>query len=155
MRSGDLAGMKIQLKTSGFDQLYAALNHAAERVSTSARKQMHRGADAIVKEARLNTPVDEHNLEESIKKDVNYGVRGRLQIQIVMGGFVNGVNVDEYAMEIHENYSQMGVGPGTIAKRLANPGRYVGEKFLERAVRDNEKKLTAAMILAVLREWRL
>lgn len=147
--------MKVTMKASGFDQLYVALNHAADRVRDAARKQMHRGADIIVDEAKLNTPVDKHNLERSIRKEVNYGFRGRLQIQIVMGGIVNGVNVDEYAYEVHENYEDMGVGPGTAAKRLANPGRYVGSKFLERAMKDNQDKLQRGMISAVLKEWHL
>lgn len=151
--------MKVSVKTSGFDQLYAALNHASERVSDTARKHMHRSADLVVREAQLNAPVDKHNLEESIKKEVNYGFRGRLQIQVVMGGFVNGVNVDEYAVEVHENYDPnndgVRVGPGTWAKRLANPGRYVGRKFLERAVKDNENRIMKGMISAVMKEWRL
>ena len=147
--------MKIGIKMTGFDQLYAALGHTAERVSDTARKQMHRGADTIVKEAQLNAPVDKHNLEQSIRKEVDYGFRGRLQIQIIMGGFVNGVNVDEYAVEVHEHYDDEHPGKGTQKKREQNPGRYVGAKFLERAVKEQQDKLTKGMISAVMREWRL
>ena len=151
--------MRINLKTRGFDQLYAQLAYTADRVKDGARKQMHRGADRIVTEARLNAPVDEGNLEASIKKEVNYGVRGRLNIMVVMGGFVNGVNVDKYAVEVHENYEGMlknGVpGKLTDIKRQANPGRYVGQKFLARAIADNEAKIQAAMISAVVKEWKL
>lgn len=49
----------------------------------------------------------------------------------------------------------MGVGPGTAAKRAANPGRYIGEKFLDRAVKAQRDKLNAAMIDAVNKEWHL
>lgn len=147
--------MKAAMRVQGAGLLVTQLRHAGERVLDKARKTMHREADKIVKEAQLNAPVDKHNLEQSIRKEVSYGVRGRLQIDIVAGGMVNGVDVDLYVMEIHENYASMGVGPGTAAKRAANPGRYVGEKFLERAVRDRKGKLNAAVISAVNQEWHL
>jgi hypothetical protein len=147
--------MKIKMQAKGFDQLFLQLSHAADRVKDGARKQLHRAGNAVEREARLNAPVDEHNLEQSIKKQIDYGFRGRLQIQVVMGGFVNGVNVDEYAVEIHENYESRSPGPGTIAKREANPGRYVGGKFLERALEENRDKIERGMFTAVMKEWRL
>jgi len=147
--------MKSGIKITGLNEIYLALNHAAERVADGARKAMHRGADEIVREAKLNTPVDEHNLEESIRKEVTYGFRGRLVINVIMGGMVNGVNVDNYAVEVHENYSQMKPGPGTVAKRQANPQRYVGEKFLERAGKDVRARLERNAIQVVRREWKL
>lgn len=147
--------MKAAIRVRGANELMAQLRYTGERVLDKARKTMHRQADKIVEEARLNAPVDKHNLEQSIRKEVSYGVRGRLQIDIVAGGFINGVNVDLYVMEVHENYASMGVGPGTAAKRAANPGRYIGEKFLDRAVKARRDKLNAAMIDAVNKEWHL
>lgn len=147
--------MKPSMKATGFDQLYLALNHAAARVKDGARKQLHAAADSILREAKLNTPVDKHNLEESLKKEVDYGYRGRLQIQIVMGGFVNGVNVDQYAAEVHENYDDENPGEGTKEKRRANPGRHVGRKFLERAMQENQDRIRRGMLSAVMREWHL
>lgn len=144
-----------RLKVSGAGEVVARLKHAGERVKDGARKSMHRGADRIVREARLNTPVDKGNLEASIVKDVTYVDRGRLQIEVVVGGFVGGVNVDEYAAEIHENYDDENPGPRTALKRQANPGRLVGSKFLERAIEDNREKIEAAMIAVVEREWYL
>jgi hypothetical protein len=124
---------------------------------------MDRGADKIVKEAQLNAPVDKHNLEDAIHKEKSYEDRGRMRVEIVVGGEVRGVDVDRYAMMVHENYegmlravrkdgSQGGPGPGTLAKRAANPGRYVGEKFLERAVDDQMPKIIAQMSAAIIRE---
>jgi HK97 gp10 family phage protein len=147
--------MKINLKTSGVKELQAQLRYLSETVPENARKIMHRNADQIIKQAQINAPVDKHNLEKSIRKEVSYGFRGRLQIDIVVGGIVNGVNVDEYAALIHENYSSMTPGPGTLAKRQANPSAYVGEKFLERALRDQEDKLTKSMIGEILNIWKL
>jgi len=147
--------MKINMKVKGIDQLIAQLRHTAEKVSDSARKTMHREADRIVEQARLYAPVDKHNLEESIRKDVHYGHRGRLQIDIVMGGIVNGVNVDTYAVEVHENYDDARPGPGTQAKRDANPGVHIGRKFLTRAMEERAPILQRAMISAVEKEFKL
>lgn len=147
--------MKVGLKAKGFQQVMAQLNHAADRVHENGRKTMHRGADKIVKEAKLNAPVDEHNLEESIKKVVSKGVRNRLKINIVAGGMVNGVNVTKYAVAVHENYSSKKPGSGTIQKRAANPGRYIGEKFIDRAVDNQEDKLMKALVEATKRSWQL
>lgn len=140
--------MKINLNVSGDATIITMFRNLAQKVPDNARKVMHRAADRVVKEAQLNTPVDEHNLEQSIRKVVSYQNRGRLSIQIQMGGVVNGVNVDEYAMRIHENYIDENAGPGTRAKRLANPGRYVGGKFLERAIAEevNRGRLRKEMI---------
>ena len=146
---------RIIMKTQGIPELIVSLRHTGERVADTARKHMHRIADRIVKEARLNAPVDKHNLEESIHKEVDYGYRGRLNISIVMGGVVNGVNVDKYVLEVHESISRMKPGPNTLAKMAANPGRKIGEKFLERALEENQDKLEKALIEGVLKEWRL
>lgn len=133
------------IKVTGVDAVVAELRYKAERIADNARKQMHRQADFIVEEARLNAPVDKHNLEKAIQKKVSYGYRGRLQIDIEVGGIVNGVNVDLYAAEIHENYESMNPGKGTIQKREDNPDRYVGGKFLERALEANRERVLKAI----------
>jgi hypothetical protein len=75
-----------------------------------------------------------------------------MAVDIVVGGEVRGVDVDQYAMLIHENYRGMNPGKGTLAKQAANPGRIVGEKFLERAVDDQMPKIIAQMSAAIIRE---
>ena len=132
--------MNFKFNVSGDQTVIAMLRALAVKVPENARKTMYRAADRVVKEAQLNTPVDEHNLEESIRKVVSYENRGRLQIQIQFGGMVNGVNVDEYALRVHENYDDNRPGPGTQAKRAANPGRYIGRKFLERAITEEVQR---------------
>ena len=131
----------IKLKFSGEGKVIADLRNIGETVERNARKVMHARANVIVKEAKLNAPEDTHALEDSIRKEVDYEYRGRLHISVVMGGSVDGVNVDAYAYEVHEHYSAMGVGPGTMAKRIANPGRLVGEKFLTRAAEGQQEAL--------------
>ncbi|MCP1540061.1 hypothetical protein [Methylorubrum extorquens] len=143
----------MKMQVAGTKSLLAELLNIGEKVPDNARKVMHRNADKIIEEAVLNAPVDKHNLEQAIRKRISYQstFRKRLKIDIEVGGIVNGVNVDEYAMQIHENYGSMNPGKGTIAKRDANPGRFIGEKFLERAVEAVEGKLRPSLIQAVLR----
>lgn len=143
------------MSISGIDELVANFRYLADKVPENARKTFHRETDKIVKEAKLNTPVDDGELEDSIHKEVGYEQRGRLKIDIVAGGVVRGVNVDRYAVLIHENYESMKPGPNTLAKRAANPGRYVGGKFLERAVDDGNKKLQKAMVAGVMKDMEI
>jgi hypothetical protein len=149
--------MNVKMGVRGVGNVLAELRSIGQRVPEAARKTMHRTSDWIVKEAKLNVPVDTHNLEESIRKEVSYGGRGRLQIDITCGGIVNGVNVDLYALEVHENYEGMtknGPGPGTLEKMKANPGRKIGSHFLSRAVEEAQKKLRNQMIEAIVKEIR-
>ncbi|MCK1543421.1 hypothetical protein IVB12_16005 [Bradyrhizobium sp. 179] len=140
------------MKVYGCEELAGLMKQLAGKVPQQGRKIIDRGADKIVKEAQLNAPVDKHNLEDAIHKEKNYEDRGRLKVDLVVGGTVRGVDVDQYAMLIHENYEGMNPGPGTLAKRSANPGRYVGGKFLERAVDDNMPKIIKQMSEAIMRE---
>ena len=137
------------MKVSGLDELLVRLVYDTPRVKDNARKVMHRQSEAIKDRAVLYAPIDDGELEKSIHSEKSYEDNGRLTIAIVAGGIVDGVDVDKYAAEIHENYSSMKPGPGTIAKRLANPGVYIGEKFLARAAKDSEEKLTKAMIKSI------
>lgn len=138
--------MKIQMHSNA-GAVAQELRHTGERVVENARKVMHRAAARIVKGAKLRAPVDEHNLEESIHIEKTYGERGRLQIDVVAGGFVNGRDVDEYAVIMHE--SDYKLGKGSQAKQDANPGVQVGSKFLERAAEVEEEVLDRVMIAAV------
>jgi HK97 gp10 family phage protein len=140
------------MKVYGCEELAGLMKELAGRVPKQGRKILERGAEKIVKEAQLNAPVDKHNLEDAIHMEKGYEGRGRLKVDIVVGGEVRGVDVDRYAMLIHENYEGMNPGKGTIKKREANPGRYVGGKFLERAVDDMMPKIQKQMAEAIIRE---
>jgi hypothetical protein len=137
-----------KVKISGVPQLKTKLRNIAERVPATARKVMHRGADKIVAQSQLQCPEDKGNLVESIHQETTYEQRGRLAIDIVAGGTVNGVDVDEYATLIHENYESMKPGPITLAKMAANPGIVIGSKFIQRAVDAAEPVLEKSMIEA-------
>lgn len=130
--------MKINMKVTGLNELKVAMRHAAGTVPDAARKQMHRGSDRIVANAKKMAPVDRHNLEESIRKEKSYGDRGRLQIDIMAGGTVNGVDVDQYAVIMHE--SDYSLGKASRAKQ-AGQSEIVGPKFLERAAMQEAKHM--------------
>lgn len=144
--------MKADMKIYGDQQLIAKLRNLAEKVPANARKVMHRQSAAIVDRAKLFAPVDDQELEDLIHAEKGYESRGRLKIDIVVGGTVRGVDVDRYALLIHENYESMKPGPNTEAKRAANPGVYVGGKFLERAVDESAPKLEKAMIRQIMED---
>jgi hypothetical protein len=144
----------MSMKEKGCDELMAQLRYVAGKVPDNARKVMHRQADKVVKLAQLYAPFDDGELEESIHKEVGHEDNNRLAIDIVAGGIVNGVDVDTYAAEMEENYESMKPGPGTIAKREANPGVYVGGKFLERALNDSATELTDRLLESVITTTR-
>jgi hypothetical protein len=143
--------MKMKMRATGVKELEARFRYAAEKVPDNARKLMHRRSDKIVKMAKLFAPVDDHELEDSIRKEVTYSSKGRLQISVVAGGIVRGVDVSRYVAIIHENYESFKPGKNTIAKRAANPGIYVGSKFIKRAVDAERKSLREAMINVTVR----
>lgn len=147
--------MDIKLKVFGVNEVLAKLRYLSEKIPRTARNQMNRAADKMVAEAKLNAPERSGALVDSIRKEKTYGDKGRLQIDIVAGGTPL---TDRYVAEVHENYegmtapSKYGSGPSarTYEKRRANPGRYIGEKFLDRAVNDYKGKLPKEIMEAIV-----
>lgn len=143
------------MKISGLNEVVAGLRNAAQRVSQGAQRVVYGEADEIVREAQLNAPVDKYNLERAITRDNGRLSGFRFVITISVGGMVGNVDVTRYALFIHENYSSLNPGPGTVQKRAANPGRYIGEKFLERALNARRGRVIRVVGQFVDREWRL
>lgn len=141
--------MKLDVKITGFEEVKVQLRYMEEKVADLARKQMHRSAERIVKEAQLNAPVDKHNLEKSIHIEKAYGTRGRLNIDVVAGGVVDGVDVDQYVLEMHEFYENYEPGPATLEKMRQNPDRTIGSHFLTRAAAKEEPRLNETMIAVI------
>lgn len=133
------------LKIFGADKVVAFLRNMALKVPDHARRTMHKSADEIVIRAKLFCPHDTGALEDSIHKEVGYGVRGRLEVDIVAGEGL------DYATMIHENYENVvqHPGPGTEAKMAANPGVVIGSKFVTRAVDEQAPKMAPKMIEAI------
>lgn len=147
--------MKMRMKVQGIASVRMMLRSVGEKVPDTARKQMHRSAARIVKRAQLYVPEDTTALRESIRVEKTYGDRRRLQIDIIAGGAAvvldggKGINLDQYAWIIHERYSDMNPGKKTKEKMAANPGVLIGERFLERANEEEEKKLRNNIIVTI------
>jgi hypothetical protein len=135
--------MGIQI--SGVAKVVTMLRNVAQKVPDHARRTMHNGADEIVERAKLFCPRDTGALEDSIHKEVGYGARRRLEIDVVAGQGL------DYAEMIHENYEGLPNTPGknTVEKMAENPGVLIGSKFLTRAADEQAPKLERMMIEAV------
>jgi len=144
------------IKVEGIGQVKAMLRNVAQKAFPHAARVMRSAADNVEKMSKLQCPHDDGELEDSIHQEVmtDDGNR-RLAIDIVAGGVVRGVDVDEYAVIIHENYEgQLKHGPGinTLAKMAANPGVVIGSKFIQRAVDAEEPRLEKSMLQAIVTE---
>lgn len=144
------------IKSFGVGSVKAMLRNVAERAPPHAARVMRTWADKIETKSKLQCPHDDGELEDSIHQEVmrDEGNK-RLVIAIVAGGVVRGVDVDEYAVLIHENYEgQLKHGPGkhTLEKIAANPGVVIGSKFIQRAVDEAKPRLVEETIQAVLSE---
>lgn len=131
--------MKVGINIAGAGAVIAQLRYAAKAVPDNGRKVMSRSAEKIVKLAQLLVPEDTAALRDSIRIERTYGTNNRLSINVVAGNKIitleNGRTIDlnTYALIVHENYSQMKPGARTQEKQAANPGVQIGEGFLTRA----------------------
>lgn len=137
---------RIEVDHESWGRVTTMLRNLGPKVDSNAARAMRRAAVRIQERAQNYTPVDEGDLEASIRIVEKRGKRGRLEIDIVMGGDqhhvtkANGqsVNLDSYALLVHEAYSTMKPGPNTIAKRTIYGEDKVGEKFMDRAFADDD-----------------
>lgn len=145
-----------KVRVTGLHENRLELRQLGDRAVNGATRQMRRAADNIVKTAKDYVPEDSQALKNSIRVESDRaGINGRLQIDVVVGGqtvdrdngevFVADVNLDQYAMIIHENYEAYKPGPRTLAKMAGPNGDKVGSHFLSRAAEEEEKKLQQQM----------
>lgn len=145
------------MKIEGLDAVRLMLLQDQDKAVDAARKQMTRAAKEVQKEAVLNAPVDLGNLEKAIQIDSPRTSRAELkEITVYVASEAGGVDVGRYAEIVHERYGDPGgpagthgPGPGTLSKMAANPGRFIGKKYLERAGVKVDADYTARMSLAV------
>lgn len=147
------AGFKVD--ELAFSKVVLGLRNISIRSSDHAARTMRSAAERIVKRARLYVPEDTEALKNSIRLQESRGARGRLQIDVVVGGqsvvTIKGrvVNLDQYAAIIHERYGDFQPGPKTIIKREQNPGAIIGEGFLTRAGDDEKASLSREVIAGI------
>lgn len=142
--------MNITMKVTGVQAAVLRLRNIEKRVHENARKTMHRAADRIVATAKKMAPVDEHNLEDAIVKQVGYeGDRRRLAIDVVVLPSVNGVRVEDYAAYMHNG--EYNLGEKSQAKQ-AGQNEVVGPGFIDRAADREQERLRRVMVAAVEEE---
>jgi hypothetical protein len=138
----------------GLQELTASLRNVADMSSRGVRDALEHGAEDIQKLARLYAPVDEGNLEDSIKIDGTRDVSsqpGRKMFMVYVDlshPAEGGRSVGEYAERMHE--TSYNLGPKSAAKEDAI-GMMVGPKYLERAVEDLEDEINQKATLGLLK----
>lgn len=124
--------------------LYRRVDWLDQRIVVAVNK----GADAIVKEAQANAPVDTHNLESAIHISERTTRRNNIAINIEVSGVGDdGRDVAEYAMVMHESFYNL--GPLSIEKQASDSNHIIGRKYLERAVDKQKPAIIAAISKAV------
>lgn len=95
--------------------------------------------------AKSNAPVDEGNLEEAIKMEVDRGgIHGRTRVSVYIDEAMEAGNnkvVGDYAILMHEGLAPYGSGAynlGVKSQAKAAGGGDVGGKFMERAIKERE-----------------
>lgn len=134
----------MSVKMFGFKELTAELNNIEKRSSRGVREALEKGAEKIQDLARKYAPVDEGNLEESVKiakeVDILNSRRSKFYVYIDENQPAkDGKTVGFYALRMHEGDYRL--GKGSQAKAVSS-GLLVGRKFLERAMEDMEEEIS-------------
>jgi len=130
------------LKIIGLDAVAAMIKNDADKATQAARRRMRVEAQRIMELSQKNAPVDEGNLEAAHHIVTERDDRFRKTETVEVGGTVHGVDVDRYALVMHE--AEYHLGPKSLAKQ-AGSGRMVGRKYLERAFKEREPFLNPAI----------
>ncbi|SFJ50718.1 hypothetical protein SAMN03159338_1602 [Sphingomonas sp. NFR04] len=137
----------LYFKGTGATELGA--HFAREGATTSKRglRHMRQVTKVVMEQSIANSPVDwkgsrrgeapGHELEKSHRIREQYGAGGRIETTIEIGGMVGGVNVDLYAVWLHESFDWK-LGPASRAKMMMSPKNKVGPLFLERALAEHD-----------------
>lgn len=149
----------IGVKVHNANTVKTELRHTGERVVNYARQAMRLSAGRIEEEGKINAPRALQALEDAIFVEADYGWRGRLILTIDIMDSIYGIDVAQYAIEVHENYEDFATSEDeearlrTKEKQAQYPDHYIGGKFLERAADKEkyylEKYLVAAVTSAI------
>lgn len=122
--------MGLKWKTVTAKQLADAFQGASAGGKAAAFATLAAETNIMKDISVAQSPVDEGNLEEAHKVVTRANGSDKRTLDIVVGGTVNGVDVDQYATVMHE--SDYKLGPKSRLKQAQSP-YIVGPKFLERA----------------------
>ncbi len=143
-------------RETGAGAVQIQLRNIARKVPENARKVMRRGAEKTAELARSFTPEDTKALVDSIRVESGYQEgSGRLFINVIVANKIitlpsgRTLDLNTYALIIHESYSQMKPGDGTLAKMARSPGVIVGERFMDRAAAKMAPAIEQEMIQVI------
>lgn len=130
------------------DGLSAMLLQIGDRAVRGVSNVMVSEGKKIQELAVSNAPVDEGNLEEAIKIEIDRGgINGRTRVSIFVDEDMDaghGKTVGDYAARMHEGLAPYGSGAynlGEKSRQKANSGHNVGGKYMERAIDEREDEL--------------
>lgn len=141
----------MALRIRGIDGLALRLENFAEKSSEGARFAMERGAKKIQKLAKDYAPIDEGNLEDSIKvQSKSEGIRRRKVFDVFIDESSEGTRastVEQYAYVMHEGHYELGE-KSKLKDVAVGPGK-VGPKYLSRAAEDLSDEIKADVLANV------
>lgn len=143
------------LIVKGLKGVMARISRSEKRVMDGSLSALRAMAELVRDEARLNAPRDTGDLEGAIDtfEERVRNAKGQFgQVTIRVGVDVSKLKLEDhagydYSIPMHEDHEYK-LGPKSQAKQDGQ-GNIVGYKYLERALRDNEKKVRAAVSKAV------
>lgn len=137
----------LYFKGTGASELGAHFAREGRTTDKRALRHMRQVTKVVMEQSIANSPVDwkgpvrgqppGRELERSHRIREQYGAGGRIETTIEIGGMVGGVDVDLYAMWLHENFTWK-LGKASRAKMALSPKNKVGPLFLERALAEHD-----------------
>ena len=142
------------LIVKGLKNVMARISRSEKRVMDGSLSALRAMAELVRDEARLNAPIDTGDLEGAIEtfEDRTRNSKGQFgQVTIRVGVDTSKLKLEDhagydYSIPMHEGIYNL--GPKSEAKQ-ERQGNIVGAKYLERALKDNEKKVRASVAKAI------
>jgi len=140
------------LKVTGISTTALKLQSQAGRTNKAALQEMIAGGQLVHELAVMQAPVDDGNLEEAIKLEIDAANPLRASISIYVDEDMSvpgrpGKTVGDYALRMHEGDYQL--GSISQLKQDSNPGVIVGRKYIQRAIEELQQDIETAMQEAV------
>lgn len=140
----------LVFKGIGATELGAHFAREGRTTDKRALRHMRQVTKVIMEQSIANSPVDwkgphgkgsppGHELEKAHRIVEQYGVGGRIETAIEIGGMVGNVNVDLYATWLHDSFG-WALGPASRAKMMESSKNKVGPLFLERALAEHDNE---------------
>lgn len=151
--------VRVKVKHQDWGNMDLHFSNVERSVRANAARSLERSANRIAKRAQSYTPIDTEDLMNSIRVVKKRGARGRNEFVVIMGDMIGaqrGIDIDQYALVVHEFYE---LWASTIARRAeererGGPADKRGGHFMTRALADDRELATHDMIEVIARTIR-